>query len=528
MADSLPDVDGLSLEELRKLVATLSEQVARLRAESAGLREEIARLKGLPAKPRLKPSGMAKTTERAEVKRRRKQKHRGPKKLRENVTETRVVEVAVPAGARFKGYQDFFVQELSIVRRVIRLRRVRWQLADGTLVVAPLPAGLAGHFGPELRRFVLAQYHQGQTTVERLLALLRDLGIEISKRQLVRLLTAGKQDFAAEADAVLAAGLATAAWVTVDDTGARHAGCNQTCTQVGDNRFAWFATRPSKSRLNFLELLQAGTPGWRIDDAALGYMRTRGLAVGLVEALRRRGETTFCDHGAWVEHAAGCGIRQTNGGAVDPLRIATEGALWGALAARGLLHDTVIVSDGAGQFAVGNHARCWVHAERLIHALDTFNDRQLAAKERIRQRLWWLYADLRAWQRNPLPARARALAARFDTLFTTRTGFVTLDRLLARIHAVRDDLLKVLRHPGIPLHTNGSENDIRAVVTRRRISGGTHSDDGRRARDAMLALMKTCRKLGISFWQYLGDRLGVEGAPQVLPLAEIVRRAAPA
>ncbi|MEQ9245345.1 MAG: transposase [Nitratireductor sp.] len=527
MAGSSQDVDALNLAELRQLIAALMEENARLRAENAALREDIARLKGLPAKPKLKPSGMAKQTERAEVKRRRKQKHRGAKKLREKVTETRVVEAAVPAGARFKGYRDFYVQELSIARRVIRVRRARWQLPDGRLVVAPLPAGLRGHFGPELRRFVLAQYHQGQTTVERLLALLRDLGIEISKRQLVRLLTAGIEGFAAEADAVLAAGLATAPWITVDDTGARHAGANQTCTQIGNDRFAWFATRPSKSRLNFLELLQAGPPAWRINEAALDYMRERRLSPGRIAALRRGGEIAFDDRQAWCAYAAGLGIRAT-GGPLDPLRLATEGAAWGALAARGLLQDTVIVSDAAGQFDVATHARCWVHAERLIHTLDTFNDRKRAAKERIRRRLWRLYADLRAWQRNPRPERARALADRFDALFTSRTGFVTLDRLLARLHADRDDLLRVLDHPGIPLHTNGSENDIRACVTRRRLSGGTHSDNGRQARDAMLSLMKTCRKLGISFWQYLGHRLGVDAAQPVPPLADIVRQPAPA
>lgn len=114
---------------------------------------------------------------------------------------------------------------------------------------------------------------------------------------------------------------------------------------------------------------------------------------------RRGGEIAFDDCEAWNAYAAGLGIRAT-GGPLDPLRLATEGASWGALAARGLLQDTVIVSDGAGQFDVGTHARCWVHAERLIHALDTFNDHKRAAKERIRRRLWWLYADLRcnsAW-----------------------------------------------------------------------------------------------------------------------------------
>src|SRR4051812_14932401 len=65
----------------------------------------------------------------------------------------------------------------------------------------------------------------------------------------------------------------------------------------------------------------------------------------------------------------------------------------------------------------------------------------------------------------------------------------------------------VLDHPDIPLHTNGSENDIRCQVTKRQVSGGTHSDTGRDCRDAFLGLAKTCRKLGVAFWDYLGARL---------------------
>lgn len=53
-----------------------------------------------------------------------------------------------------------------------------------------------------------------------------------------------------------------------------------------------------------------------------------------------------------------------------------------------------------------------------------------------------------------------------------------------------------------------SENDLRSFVTKRKISGGTMSRDGRVARDPILGLMKTCRKLGLSFYHYLGDRLG--------------------
>ncbi len=212
----------------------------------------------------------------------------------------------------------------------------------------------------------------------------------------------------------------------------------------------------------------------------------------------------------------------------DPLKIATEGALWGSVVAHGLLKDAVIVSDDAGQFNVGSHALCWVHAERLIHKLVGFNHRQRQACARIRARVWWFYADLKAYCRDPTPRRKRELQARFDRLFTTTTGFATLDRLLARLHANKVKLLRALERPDIPLHTNGSENDIRCQVTRRKISGGTRSETGRDCRDAFLGLMKTCDKLGVSFWDYLGSRLDIPGAPPILPLPDLIRQRAAA
>jgi hypothetical protein len=103
-----------------------------------------------------------------------------------------------------------------------------------------------------------------------------------------------------------------------------------------------------------------------------------------------------------------------------------------------------------------------------------------------------------------------------------------LDRLLARLHRRKRELLRVLERPEIPLHTNGSENDLRAVVTKRKISGGTMSEAGRMARDVLLGLLKTCQKLKLSFWHYLGDRLGIPGRPTIPSLPELVRHAAPA
>ena len=207
----------------------------------------------------------------------------------------------------------------------------------------------------------------------------------------------------------------------------------------------------------------------------------------------------------------------------DPVRIATEGALWGAIKAHGFLPETVIVSDDAGQFMVGCHALCWVHAERLVHKLDTFTDHQRRTQQHQRALIWWFYRDLKAYRREPTPRRRSELRARFDRIFQRRTGFVVLDRLLARLHAHKPELLRVLNRPEIPLHTNGSENDLRAQVTRRKVSGGTRSDTGRDCRDAFLGLAKTCAKLGLSFWDYLGARLDVPDQPAIPYLPDLVR-----
>jgi hypothetical protein len=475
MAASIPDLENLSVDELKRLVFWLLERDAVREADMAALREEIARLKGLKGRPKIRPSGMEPATDpRAKEGSAKTRRRRGAKRVA--ITEERVITMAPPPGSRFKGYESYVVEDLVVRPATIRYCRQRWRTPAGETIVAPLPPGVRGHVGGELRRYVLALYHQGRMTVPGLLAHLHDLGVSLSKRQLVRRLIDDQEPFVDEAR----------------------------------------------------DVLRAGHTDYVVNDAALAYMRQRNLAGPLIARLKACQTKRFADDAAWTAHLDRLGL---SGLAVtrDPVRIATEGALWGSVLDHRFLNEAVILSDDAGQFNVGRHALCWVHAERLIHKLDTFNDRQRRAVTRIRARVWRLYADLKAYQRKPSPRRKTALRRRFDGIFTTRTGYVTLDRLLHRLHANKQALLAVLDRPEIPLHTNSSENDIRCQVIRRKISAGTRSETGRQCRDAFLGLMKTCQKLHMSFWAYLGNRLNIPDAPVIPPLPDLVRtRASPA
>jgi len=505
----------------------LGGALAKLRVEHQAVKDELARLKALPPRPPFKPSGMDKSTDAKESEtgggKKRSLRRRGSQLDRLKIGATVVVKADAPAGSRNKGFEDIVVQELSLSPQVTRYRRERWEAPDGKTIIADLDPALVGGYGPNLHRFVLALHFSGQVTCERIVALLNGMGVVISKRQVVRLLTAKLETFRAEDEAVLKAGLG-GAYVTVDDTGARHAGKSGYTTQIGSHNFTAFRTGPSKSRLAFLSRLSGGASFYVINDAALEYMKERGLPLAAIGKLKEHKTQIFSSEGDWKRHLQALSLNELKV-APDPVLVASEGALWGAIHHQGLLPDTVIVSDDAGQFRVGAHALCWIHAERLVHKLIPSNDKQRNAIEIAKRMIWWFYRALKDFKLAPCAEQAELLRKRFDRIFKrASTGFATLDRLLRRLYRNKEGLLRVLERPEIPINTNASENDIRAFVTKRKISGGTVSEKGRDARDIMMGLAKTCMKLKLSFYDFIGDRLGVKG-PKIPPLASLIRPA---
>ncbi len=334
---------------------------------------------------------------------------------------------------------------------------------------------------------------------------LQDFGLLISAGQISNMLTKGYDAFHAEKAAVKQVGLETARWISTDDTGARHLGCNGVTTQVGDDRFTSFDTVASKSRLMFLMTLRGEFRDYVINAAALVYLHEQDAAEFLIDRLMEHEGRAFADENAWTDFLIE--IKVTGAKSV---RLASEAAVAGSLDHHGLLHNAVIVSDGAGQFDVFRHGLCWIHAERLINRLVTVTDQQRAAVTLVRHLIWWFYHDLKLYRATPSAQAKGSLKARFDRIFSRSFAFDDLDQALVRLKARKSELLVVLDRPEVPLNTNISEQEIRDPVTLRKISGGTHSEDGRRCRDTFLSLKKTCQKNAISFWAYLGDRLGAD------------------
>ena len=191
-----------------------------------------------------------------------------------------------------------------------------------------------------------------------------------------------------------------------------------------------FAPGPSKSRLAFLSRLCGGVSLYVINDAALAYMEERNLPQIVIGKFKEHKARIFSSAGDWESHSHALGLSAMKV-APDPVLIASEAALWGAIHHQGLLPDTVIVSDDAGQFRVGAHALCWIHAERLVHKLVPANDKQRNAIEIAKRMIWWFYRALKDYKLAPSVKQAQLLRARFDRNFKrASTGYVTLDRLL--------------------------------------------------------------------------------------------------
>lgn len=537
----LEDIDLNSIQDeyarqtilrLFNLIEDLAAENRKLREENQRLRDENNRMKGEQGKPRIKSSKktVGSQTDYSSERERYKPKpwKKASKAARIEVNREEVVRVdpvQLPTDAEFKGYEDVVVQDLKIGTDNVRFRKEKYYSpSEQRTFVAELPAGYEGQFGPRLKAMTLVLYYAINTSEAKIKEFFEHVGIVISAGQISNLLIKGQDDFHAEKEAVVIAGLQSGPWHHIDDTGARVNGVNEHTHVIGNPLYTAYITHASKDRLSVLEALCNGHDvTFRLDSMTYAWLAQVNLPPAVVDEVqqwpqeRNLGRQTMMK--LLKERLPGLGKQSCrnllNAAAVSAYHAQQEFPV-----------AKLLVCDDADQFkrVTEEVALCWVHDGRHYKKLapEVAHNRQKL--DDFMKRYWKYYHKLLTYQHQPSPQEAERLSQAFDELFSERTGYYWLDKRITMTQAKKESLLMVLKHPEIPLHNNPIEIEVRRRARKRDVSFGPRTQDGKRAWDTFMSLAATVKKLDVSFYQYIHDR--VTRAHHIPSLAKLIAQQA--
>ncbi len=530
--NAIPDENARQLiRRLLNLIEQLSADLREAQAEIQRLRDEVNRLKGEQGKPEIKANTpQAPPSDHSSEKERRKprQRHKRSKKAEIKIDRAHVVKVdpgILPADAKFQGYDEVVVQDLLLKTDNVRFRKERYYAASTRKsYLAPLPQGYEGQFGPGVKALIPALYFGMGSSEPKILEFLTNAGIQISEGEVSDLLIKEQEDFHVEKDAVCEAGLRSSPWQHTDDTQTRVNGQNQHCHVVCNPVYTAYHTKPNKDRLSVLDVLRNGRArSFRLNQEALGYLENVQLSKATRQILQAGCSETELDEPAFHQH-----LERLLPNLGEPQRkVITDAAAIAAYHAETAWPVIqALVCDDAPQFNWLTEAMmlCWVHEGRPYKKLMPVVPLHREALNHFLKRFWDYYDQLLEYKQQPRPKDRARLAAAFDTLFATHTGYDDLDQRIAKTRAKKASLLLVLEHPELPLHNNPAELGARQRVRKRDVSFGPRTQEGRKAWDTFMTLAETAKKLGVSFYAYLRDRIA--GTHAIPPLAELVEQAA--
>jgi len=528
------DLSNIRDENARQLIVRLVNLIEAVttdlrdaQAEIQCLRDENNRLKGEQGKPKVKAntSKLPRVDYSSEQERRKsKPRQKRAKKAKLEIHREQTLEVdktSLPLDAKFKGYQDVVVQDLIFRADNVCFHKEKyWAPSTGETFLAPLPMGYEGQFGPGLKALTVTLYFGGVMSEPKILALYEDMGIQISAGQLSNLLIKEQDEFHAEKEEVCEAGLGSSPFQHIDQTSTRVDGQNQHCNIVCNPVYTVYTTTPRKDRLHVLDVLRNGRARcFRLNEEALGYLESVPLSKAMRTWLSAECSEQDWDDQTFVERLDS---RWPKLNTQQRQAILSAAAVAAYHAEVGTPIVRLLVCDDAPQFnwLTEELALCWVHEGRhykklmpvFVHHLELLND--------FRKQFWEYYHELLVYQQHPTPEESARLETEFDRLFSTRTGYDALDARIAKTRGKKASLLMVLKHPEIPLHNNPAELEARQRVRKRDVSFGPRTQDGVRAWDTFMSLAATTKKLGISFYQYVHDR--ISKADQMPSLASLI------
>jgi hypothetical protein len=537
----LPGFDPEQIQDLAgarqtiALLLNLVEEVKRendqLRTTVQQLRDEINRLKGEQGKPDIKPDKKKDKNHSSEKERRKPKKWQKSSKLEQVEVDReqilRVDQSELPADAEFKGYEPVIVQEIKIETDNVRFLKEKYYSPSLRKTwLAPLPAGYEGQFGPQVRSLVITLYYAANMSEPKIDELLSHLGIYISDGQVSNILTKQNEPWHAEKEAIYREGLNSSSWQHIDDTGTRVNGQNQYCHIVSSPLYTAYFTRPRKDRLTIIEVLQnLSESQFLLNSHTKKWLDTFDVpqwAYGLIEKWPHHEWLTYKQIAPRVETELSRLNEQ------QKARVLEAAALTAYHAQTTMPVLTLLMSDDAPQFKklTEKQALCWVHDGRHYKRLTPcveYHQKLLAA---FQKEYWGYYAKLEQYRADPQGEQIEPLRQEFDTLFSKVTGYDELDKRIAKTKAKKEQLLMALLHPEMPLHNNPAELGARQRVRKRDVSFGPRTSDGAEAWDTFMTLAETAKKLGVSFYAYVHDR--ISGSNELPNLAELIRQQAPA
>ena len=390
--------------------------------------------------------------------------------------------------------------------------------------MAALPAGYRGEFGPGLRSLVVSLYYAAEMTEPKIVEFLENMGILISAGQVSNLLIKNQDKWHAEKEAVYQAGLQSSSWQHVHDTATRVNGENQHCHIVCNPLYSAYFTRPRKDRLTVIDILaNRFETQFLLNEQTVAWLQTLGTPQWAQAAIAHWPQDTVLTYPELAD------LVQTELGRLNDQQQARvfEAAALTAYHSQSVTPLVpVLLSDDAPQFRFisAEHALCWVHEGRHYKKLIPVVDYHRRLTDDFLTQFWDFYHQIQDYRSQPSKQRAAILDQAFDDLFSTVTGYNQLDKRIAKTKAKKDRLLKVLKYPEIPLHNNPAELGVRRRVRKRDISFGPRTQEGCQAWDTFMTLVATAKKLGVSFYAYVFDRVSELYA--MPSLAELIQQRA--
>lgn len=536
--DEIRDLAGAreAIRQLLNLIETLSGGNRELREEVQRLRDEIARLKGEQGKPEIHGNKKERSDHSSEQERKAgtgSKERKGHSKVAEiEVDREEVIKVersGLPEDAEFKGHEAVVVQDIVIKTDHVRFLKEKYYSASaGKTYLGVLPAGYEGQFGPGVRSWVITLYYAGGMSEPKIRELLSQAGVSISAGQVSNLLTQNTQDWEAEARTVLHAGLNSTTWQHIDDTPTRVDGVNHFCQILTNPYYSWYATRRHKNRLTVISVLaDTSEPVYLLDPRTTDWLEKFSVPNWARLQLAQWPQGKLLS-----DEEIRCYLSRDLSGRLNEQqqsRILEAAALSAYYAQTQVPTIPILLSDDAGQFRYLTlwHGLCWIHEGRHYKKLLPCLPYHLQLLETFRGEFWAYYHQLQHYRIAPSPSEAERLQAEFVKLFNTHTGYDALDKCIAATLGKQTQLLTVLSHPEMPLHNNPAELAARQRVRKRDVSFGPRSPAGVKAWDTFMSLAETTKKLGVSFYRFVHDR--ISNLALIPPLADLIRaRAAPA